>query len=660
MQQINLTLINPDNGSIPLAQPGYLPELVTMSKKSIYPPRKLHHRATPPADSTSRDHLTELLNWWADIFENSPIGAAVIDLQNRTIRSANPSFAAIHGFTVADLIGHPLLDILAPEYYRETAGHIRLANAKGKVSFETVHQRKDGSTFQVWADVTMMKDNTSSLLYRVMTKELVETKNLLEHDATRMMKVMEQVEESVMVTNLKGEIIYVNPFFEKTTGYQQKEVLGKNPRMLKSGYQHAAVYKSLWDTILAGDIWRGRLINRRKDGTLYQEEAAIFPVRDESGLAINFAAVKRDITDNIQRENEMEAISSLSSALRIAYNRDEMFPAVLEQIMTSMKVRAACLAMHEPTTDAIVIEQARGDLYVDDIVYPKVIQELSANVIKTRKPYYKPAAEYHATGSLPRNRTSLAVIGIPLVAQEEQPFGVLWVAPNHDVSKNEFRVLSLLANIVAIAISRSNMHNQTLKFAQDLAQAYEATIEGWARALEIRDKETEGHARRVANLTLELGRQLGMNEADLVNMRRGALLHDIGKMAIPDNVLLKPGPLDADEWVIMRMHTTYARELLAPIAQLKQALDIPYFHHEKYDGTGYPLGLKDSEIPLAARIFTVVDVWDALCSNRPYRQAWPEETVKYYIRSQTGKQFDPAVVDAFFELIQNKPHNLFI
>lgn len=156
---------------------------------------------------------------------------------------------------------------------------------------------------------------------------------------------------------------------------------------------------------------------------------------------------------------------------------------------------------------------------------------------------------------------------------------------------------------------------------------------------------------RVADATLKLARAVGLSESELVNIRRGALLHDIGKMGIPDEVLLKKGKFNEHEWKIMRRHPTIAYELLSPIPYLRTALDIPYCHHERWDGTGYPRGLKGTEIPLASRIFSVVDVWDALRSDRVYRQAWPDEEVKSYLIEQAGKEFDPEIVETFIRLM---------
>jgi putative nucleotidyltransferase with HDIG domain len=166
----------------------------------------------------------------------------------------------------------------------------------------------------------------------------------------------------------------------------------------------------------------------------------------------------------------------------------------------------------------------------------------------------------------------------------------------------------------------------------------------------LRDKETEGHTQRVTEMALKLARAFGLSEEELVQIRWGALLHDIGKMGIPDNILLKPGPLTDEEWIIMKKHPTFAYDMLSPIRYLRLALGIPYSHHERWDGTGYPHRLKGAQIPLVARIFAVVDVWDALSSDRPYRLAWAIEKVREYIRAESGTHFDPQVVDVFMQM----------
>lgn len=179
----------------------------------------------------------------------------------------------------------------------------------------------------------------------------------------------------------------------------------------------------------------------------------------------------------------------------------------------------------------------------------------------------------------------------------------------------------------------------------------DAIVEGWSRALNLRDRDTEGHTRRVTQLALKLARHMAMDEASLVHIRRGAILHDIGKVAIPDSILLKHAPLTAEEWLVMRLHPLYARDMLSPIPALAPAIDIPQFHHEKWNGHGYPDGLQGEDIPLTARIFAVVDVFDALTSDRPYRPAWTRAQALDYIQAQAGAHFDPQIAAQFLGMV---------
>ncbi len=202
----------------------------------------------------------------------------------------------------------------------------------------------------------------------------------------------------------------------------------------------------------------------------------------------------------------------------------------------------------------------------------------------------------------------------------------------------------------AIALDNSELFTSLQRSNLELQLAYESTLEGWARALELRDLETEGHTRRVTEMTERLARSIGIDEEDIVHVRRGALLHDIGKMAIPDSILLKPGPLTDEEREIMRQHPSYAYQLLASIPFLRRALDIPYAHHEWWDGSGYPRGLKGEDIPLWARIFAVVDVWDALRSRRAYHEAWPDDEVAAYLNEQAGQAVRSASGGGFLSI----------
>lgn len=246
---------------------------------------------------------------------------------------------------------------------------------------------------------------------------------------------------------------------------------------------------------------------------------------------------------------------------------------------------------------------------------------------------------------------------MPLIAKG-QVKGVLelFYRRLHETSPEREDFLSAIALQAAVAIDNSQLFQDARRLNLDLSLAYDATLEGWAKALELRDKETEGHSQRVTSMALRLAKELGVHVEDLIHLRRGALLHDIGKMSIPDAILLKPGPLTAEEWEVMRKHPVYAYEMLAHIAHLRPALDVPYCHHEKWDGSGYPRRLRGAQIPLAARIFAVIDIWDALSSDRPYRSAWPPEKVAAYLQEIAGSHLDPQIVPVFLDLLEkNEP-----
>ena len=244
---------------------------------------------------------------------------------------------------------------------------------------------------------------------------------------------------------------------------------------------------------------------------------------------------------------------------------------------------------------------------------------------------------------------------MPLIAKGEVK-GVLELFQRGPFELDDERksVLDVLAGQAALAIDSAQLFESLERANLELTMAYDATIEGWSQALELRDQETQGHSSRVLELTLRLAAALGVPDRQLRDIRRGVLLHDIGKMGIPDSILHKPGPLTEEEWTIMRKHPQYAYDMLAPIIYLRDSLEIPYGHHEKWDGSGYPRGLKAETIPLAARIFCVVDVYDALTSVRPYRARWSKEKTIAYIVEQSGKHFDPHIVDVFLGLVDNE------
>lgn len=258
------------------------------------------------------------------------------------------------------------------------------------------------------------------------------------------------------------------------------------------------------------------------------------------------------------------------------------------------------------------------------------------------------AAEHEVSQA--RGLRSLLFVPVLVAGDAVGAFIVGSVGRVHTFGERDVELCRALAYEIGLALANARLYESLQRSHEELERAYDETIEGWSLALEMRDDETQGHALRVAELAVDLGREMGMPGGDLVHLRRGALLHDIGKMVVPDAILRKPGPLTDEEWAVMKRHPESGRDFLRKVAYLAPALDVPYAHHERWDGTGYPRGLSGEEIPLAARVFAVADSFDALTSDRPYRPAWPKGEALTYIRQRAGTHYDPAVVAALLRL----------
>ncbi|HLO30415.1 MAG TPA: HD domain-containing phosphohydrolase [Anaerolineales bacterium] len=356
---------------------------------------------------------------------------------------------------------------------------------------------------------------------------------------------------------------------------------------------------------------------------------------------------------HIQRLSTLRAIdSAISSGLDLRLFLD-MF---VQRVIVQSGVDAAAIWTFHPTLNQLEFATGRGFYHYQ---MPRLRMNLrdhgAGQAVLERTLIYIPRLSEIQLPIPEAKQMSeerfVSYYAVPLITKGEVK-GVLELYQRsfHHPDSEWLDFVQTLASQSAIAIADAELFNNLQRSNFELLFAYDETIEGWSRALDLRDKETVGHTQRVAATTLRLAARMGVSETDLVHMRRGALLHDIGKMGIPDAILLKSGPLTEEEWGIMRRHPQFAYDMLSPIRYLQPALDIPYCHHEKWDGTGYPRGLKGDQIPLSARIFAVVDIWDALTSDRPYRTAWPKEKALEYIRTLNGSHLDPRVVEAFLTM----------
>ncbi|MBI3944066.1 MAG: HD domain-containing protein [Chloroflexi bacterium] len=358
----------------------------------------------------------------------------------------------------------------------------------------------------------------------------------------------------------------------------------------------------------------------------------------------------RQATEEIRRQSlYMQTLRNIDITISSSLDLRLTLNVLLEQVMGQLKVDAANILLFDPHTHRLEYAVARG-FRTHQITRSQVRlgDGLAGRAALERRiiSIFQLEGENSSQVNRMTGESFQAYFVVPFIAKGQLK-GVMEIYHRAPLASDGewFGFLESLSGQAAIAIDNAHLFDNLQRANMELTLAYDATIEGWSRALDLRDRATEGHSRRVTDITMEVAQAMGIGEADLVHIRRGSLLHDIGKMAIPDSILLKPGELTYDEWAIMRQHPVFAYEMLQPISFLQPALDIPYSHHEKWDGTGYPTRLKGEQIPLAARIFTVVDVWDALRSDRPYRKAWPEVKVRTYIQGQSGKHFDPQVVE---------------
>ncbi|HVP22110.1 MAG TPA: GAF domain-containing protein, partial [Anaerolineaceae bacterium] len=344
-----------------------------------------------------------------------------------------------------------------------------------------------------------------------------------------------------------------------------------------------------------------------------------------------------------QTKSQLQRLSALHTIdLAITNSPDigNTLQVLLDQVITQLGVDAACIlvvnsfeqtlefaASRGFSTDALRNTRLRlGDGYAGKAALEQ--QTIYIPDLKTGHTDFLRSPSFAA-------ESFVTYYAVPLVAKG-QVKGVLEVFHRSPLENNQewLVFLEALASQAAIAIDNATLFTDIQRSNTELNLAYNSTLEGWSRALDLRDRETEGHSQRVTELALQLARNMSVSEPNLVHIWQGALLHDIGKLGIPDNILLKPGLLSKEEREIIEKHPTIAFELLSPIAYLRSALDIPYCHHEKWDGSGYPRGLKGEQIPQGARIFAVVDVWDALLSDRPYRKRWSEEKARAYLLEQ--------------------------
>ena len=387
-------------------------------------------------------------------------------------------------------------------------------------------------------------------------------------------------------------------------------------------------------------------------------------LQDMTRVSQSLLALEQNITDEMKlKQDRLTALMGIGSVINSSLGRKRVLEEVMDSLITLMRAERGFLILRDPSDGKLKPETSRG---IDHVNLDEEAFKVSGTIVRKVAETGVPILTTNAQAD-PRFGGQESIVAFNLrsilcapLKLKEKVIGVLYVDNRVRIGMfqdTDLDLMTAFADQAAVAIHNAELFeslkqtNLQLEAANiELGIAYEATLRGWVRALDFRDKETEGHTQRVTVLTQRLAQRMGVDREMLEHYTRGALLHDIGKMAISDEILRKKGPLTLEERAIMEKHPVYAYEMLSPIEFLRPAMDIPYRHHEKWDGTGYPNGLKGEAIPLAARIFCVIDVWDALTSNRPYREPLPHDKVRRMIKADSGKHFDPRVVEAFLDM----------
>jgi HD-GYP domain-containing protein (c-di-GMP phosphodiesterase class II) len=478
---------------------------------------------------------------------------------------------------------------------------------------------------------------------------------------TRMDNTHEWCAEGIepQIDNLKG--LKVDNFIWYTEKLKRLETI-KIPRVADLPSEASAEkvefqLKGIQSLVVVPLVYREGLVgfigfdSVLKEKTWLDEHISLLKIVGE--IFVN-ALQRKKFEEDLQRNyDRLSSLRNIDRTISSTLDMRVILDVLVEEVTRRLSVDAAVVLLLNPHTQTLEYVTGRGfrtsalqhtKLRLGKSYAGRVALERRLLSIQNLPEDYK---ELRRSPLLPEEGF-VTYYGVPLIAKG-QARGVLEIFHRAPIKPDRdwLEFLETLAGEAAIAIDNAAMFENLQRSNTELILSYDATIEGWSKALALRHEKTESHSQNVIERTLRIGRIMGMNDVELVHVHRGALMHDIGKMGIPDSILLKPGALTDEEWEIMRKHPVYAYEMLSPIPFLRPALDIPYCHHEKWDGTGYPRELKGEEIPLAARIFAVVDVLDALLSDRPYRSGWPEKKAIDFVYSQTGKHFDPKVIEAF-------------
>ncbi|OQY29625.1 MAG: hypothetical protein B6I38_08085 [Anaerolineaceae bacterium 4572_5.1] len=643
------------------------------------------------------------------IYNNSPDMYVSVSPNDDSILLCNETLLRETGYSKEEIIGAPIYKLYHDDCLEDVKKVFQQFAKTGKIQDEElILKRKDGSKIEVNLKVDAVRDSTGKIRYSISSwrdiTERKEARQTLKKYASRLetlntvtAALSTSLELDDVLNLILDQVGKVIPFDSGAVFLREKDGVrvaldrGITPsgkgRIFPSENELFKEIQETGKTLIVDNVNDDpRFENWGKSKNLKSWMGVPLIARDtlvglltldslqpeayspeQADLAQTFAAQAAQAIENARqfssaqrRMGWLNALHKIDQAITGSFDLKLTLNILLGQLLEQLNVDAAAALLYEGNLQTLTFAYGRG-FHTTALQHTKLRlgQGHAGKAALQRRPIFIPDLRQPGTSFLEspafKEEGFVAYHGIPLLVKGVL-VGVLEVFHRSPLNRgNEWdEFLNTLARQAAIAIDNITLFNELQRSNINLLQAYDATIEGWATALELRDMETVGHSRRVVKITTDMAQILKFPDEELIHIRRGALLHDVGKMGIPDSVLQKPSKLTAEEWEIMRKHPVYAYEWLSAIEYLQPALDIPHYHHERWDGTGYPHGLDGRKIPLSARIFAIADVWDALRSDRPYRKAWSKEKTLDHIQAESGKHFDPKVVDVFLEYIRSQ------
>lgn len=608
--------------------------------------------------------------------------AIVVTDRDGCIQWANPAYEQLTGYRLDEITGENTR--ILKSGLQDDAFYQKLWNAilSGQVwRSELFNKRKDGSIYLEEEIITPIVDPSGKITHFVGIKQDIsdrkKSERLLRESEERLRLALQAAQQGTYDLNVQTGETIINDIYAAMLGYDPATFIETNARWLDRlhpddleevrqvylDYINGRIpeYRVEFRQKTASGEWKwilsiGSIVEWDREGHPLRMLGTHTDITESKNSALEIARLLGESQRRLQR---IETLREIDVAISSNYHLDATLEILLDHVKRRLGVDAVAVLLFDEEQKAFDCAASQGFLSPrlkhDRASYSDSLAGRVAQIDKIMQIQCPDDTIDAQFSSFFKAEGFQCYYGIPLKAKGVLK-GVLelfhrsWLNPDHEWLK----YFETLAGQATLAIENAQLIEGLKKVNEELSYAYDAAIEGWSKAMDLRDKETEGHTQRVTEMTIALARKMGFFEESVAHIRHGALLHDIGKMGIPDSILLKTDVLSEAEFKIMQQHPKFAYEMLQSIAYLRPALEIPHLHHEKWDGTGYPYGLKGENIPLPARMFAIVDVYDALTSDRPYREAWTEQAAIEYIKEQSGKHFDPEVVRVFIDYLREK------